>query len=130
MTALKEALWRKDRRRVFLSKAQYLSALDGWDLEAHEVGGEVVGVAMSKGPEFHYATFGPKWHLNRADIRKYLSPILAQHGRVVTRAPRDDYRQQRFNRIIGFTDVGGDEFFIHMELKALKLGRQGRNECQ
>lgn len=117
--ALLEALWRQDEPNIFLSHKQFIDSFDGWDVQPHEADGKLVGVTMTKGPEFHFATFGQKWGLRRADIRHYLLPILKAHGYVLTKTPKDDTRQARFNHLIGFRVVGSDEFYTHYRLEEL-----------
>ena len=114
-----DRLWLQEEG-VFLSREQYVQSLDGWDVSPHEVAGVLVGVTITKGPEFHFATFGAKWRLTRADMRRYLGPLLEKYGHVETKTPKDDYRQQRFNRLIGFTAVGEDEFYTHYKLEHLR----------
>ena len=114
-------MWAQDEPTVFISKEQYLAMFDGCEIRPHEQDGEVVGATVVKGPEFHFATFGTKWKLTRADIRAYLQPLLDEFGYVLTKTPLEDNRQQRFNIIIGFKPVGEDEFYLHYRLENLCL---------
>jgi len=92
------------------------------------VDGVLVGAVLTKGPELHFATFGKKWRLTRADIRRYLEPILAEHGHVETKTPADDARQLRFNRLLGFEETGADEFYVHLTLTRLPFSKD--TPCQ
>lgn len=129
MTEVERLLWREARKRIYVTRDQYLESLNGWTIKPHTVGYDTVGAALTKGPEFHFATFGLKWHLSRAEIREYLEPILAEHGEVITKTPHEDKRQQRFNEIIGFVAVGKDEYDIHYRLTELRLSGSRRKEC-
>lgn len=117
---LNDLLWSQAENRVYISKEQYLQSLDGWSRVEHEVSGEMVGVVLTRGPELHFVTFGKKWNLTRADIRNYLLPLLEKFGYVETKTPKDDVRQRRFNRIVGFEESGEDEFFVHYKMKRLR----------
>lgn len=118
---LLERLWEHDKDTTYLAKGDYLASLEGWRIEPHEVDGQLVGITITKGSEFHFVTLGLKWGLRRSDIRQYLEPLIKEFGCVTTRTPKDDSRQQRFNKILGFVPVGEDEFYIHFRLEHLCL---------
>ena len=111
---IEDRLWALDEPNVYITKEQYMAALDGWKIEEH-----VAGAVLTKGPELHFKTFG-NVGITRADIRRYLQPLLDAYGYVITRTPKDDYRQQRFNRVIGFVDVGEDEFYTQFKMEHLR----------
>lgn len=120
---IKELLWTSAESTVYITKEQYLAGLEGWSITPHLVAGVLVGAVLTKGPELHFATFGPKWRLTRADIRRYLEPVLAAHGRVETKTPVEDARQRRFNRILGFEETGADEFYVRLTLRRLPFAK-------
>ena len=120
MEDLLDRIWAQVEPTVYITKAEYLAGFEGWTVTPHEVGGVAVGAVLTNGPELHFITFGERWRLTRADIRHYLAPVLAREGCVTTKTPKDDTRQQRFNRLIGFVDAGEDEFFLHMKLTKLR----------
>ena len=120
MEDLLDRIWARVEPTVYITKAEYLAGLEGWTIIPHKVGSLVVGAVLTKGSELHFVTFGETWKLSRVNIRQYLAPVLAREGCVTTKTPKDDTRQQRFNRLIGFTDDGEDEFFLHMKLTKLR----------
>ena len=117
MSSLKDLLWAAVEPLVYITREQYLAGLEGWTITPHEADGVLVAVVITRGPELHFVTFGSAWKLTRADLRRYLDPLLAAHGRVETKTPKDDLRQRRFNRILGFAETGEDEFHVHLTLR-------------
>ncbi|MDP3909037.1 MAG: hypothetical protein Q8Q14_01480 [Gemmatimonadales bacterium] len=120
---IEDLLWAAVEKMVYITREQYLASLAGWSIHPHAVDGEIVGAVLTKGPELHFCTFGRPWRLTRADIRRYLEPILTEHGRVETKTPKDDARQLRFNKILGFVETGADEFFVHLTLRRLPFSK-------
>ena len=120
MDTLLSKVWAQIEPHVFITKREYLAGLEGWKVSPFEREGALLGAAITKGPEFHFVTFGGRWNLTRADIRSWLKPILDEYGCVTTKTPKDDTRQQRFNRLLGFVPEGEDEFFVHMRLTKLR----------
>lgn len=119
-TSLKDLLWAQVEPQVYITREQYFERLEDCDLQWHEENGQVVWATVTKGPEFHFATFGVPWKLTRAVIRRWLCPIIERHGYVTTRVPKDDPRQQRINRRVGFQVVSEDEFYLNMKLEKLR----------
>ncbi len=115
-----EAMWDQIKDSLYITKAQYLEGLAGWNIEVHRVEGEVVGAVLTKGCELHFTTFGKKWSLTRKDIRDYLVPIIEKYGCVKTKTPKEDERQKRFNTILGFVTDGEDKYFTHYRLDKLR----------
>lgn len=116
---VEDLLWAAVEPTVYITREQYLASLVGWAIQEHTVGGELVMVVLTKGPELHFVTFGKLWSMRRADLRRYLEPVLAEHGQVTTKTPLDDARQLRFNTILGFEATGADEFYVHLTLRRL-----------
>ena len=112
-----ELLWAANEEAVYITKQQFMAGFEDWAITPHYENGTMVGATISKGSEFHFATFGGKWKMTRADIRRYLNPILEQYGCVTTRTPKEDVRQRRFNKILGFEITGEDEFYTHFRLE-------------
>ena len=54
--------------------------------------------------------------LGRPVAIKVLAPQFAENGRVTNRTPKVEARQHRFNRMVGFRQVGEDEFDILYEM--------------
>lgn len=114
-----DLLWEQNKDVLYITKARYLEGLKGWTIAPHEVNGERVGATLVCGTEFHFAVFSKNFKLTRADIRRYLLPILEEHGSVTTKTPHEATRQQRFNKLIGFEQTGQDEYYVHFTLKRL-----------
>lgn len=123
-----DKIWEQVEASVFVSRAEFLRGLDGWDVREVEVNGRVAGAILTRGPEFHFATFGETTRITARMARELLQPIIDQYGYVDTRTPKDAIRQQRFNLLIGFEAWGEDEFFIHY--RAHKLRLDWRDRCQ
>lgn len=115
--AVIDALWAQIEPIAFITRDQFARGLDAWEVEPVEVDGELAFAALTQGPEFHFTTFGTGHPISLAMIRARLDPILARHGFVTTRTPKDEPRQHRFNRLIGFKVSGEDEHFIHYRLE-------------
>jgi hypothetical protein len=108
-----DALWEQIEPTVFISRAEFVAGLDGWDIRAEHVDGELAFVTMTNGPEFHFATFGTRAPITRSRTRAWIDPIIARHGFVTTRTPKEGAdRQHRFNLTFGFRPVDEDEFHI------------------
>ena len=118
-----DLLWESVAPALYITKEQYLAGLDGWEVTPHVVDGAIVAAVLTKGPELHFVTFGPAWSLSRADLRRYLEPILEAHGVVTTKTPVEDARQRRFNKILGFEQTGIDEEYVYLALTRLPFSR-------
>jgi len=119
-TKIIDLLWGVDEKVLYLSKTQYIDSLNGWLIEPHYEDGVMVGATLTNGPEFHFATFGGQWKMTRANIRHYLCPLLERYGYVTTKTPKEDTRQRRFNKILGFFVTSESEFFAHYKLERLR----------
>jgi hypothetical protein len=111
MSAVLDALWEQAEPQVFITREQFEHGLEGWTIEPVERDGELVGAFVTRGPELHFATF-KRIAVPLRLIRDHLEPIIARHGFVRTRTPKDAPRQQRFNELLGFVAEGEDEFFL------------------
>lgn len=108
-----DRLWEQIEPTVFISKNEWLDGLVGWDIESVEIAGELAFAVLTNGPEFHFASFGTGVQISRAMIRARLDPIIARHGFVTTRTPKEGAdRQHRFNLAFGFQVIDEDEFFV------------------
>lgn len=120
-------MWRAVESSVFISRQDFVDGLDGWEIAAKEIDGEMIGATLTKGPEFHFVTFGPKKAFPRALMRECVQPIIDRYGFVRTRTPSDDTRQCRFNRAVGFTVESTDDYFTTFRMERLSL--HGRSPC-
>ena len=117
---LKEILWRKAEPFLFISKEQFFTGLEGWTLEPWSYGGEVGVIVATKGPEMHFQTLETGKPIPRSVVYAVMQKIIDQHGYALTKTPKSDVRQHRFNRLIGFKQIGEDANDIHYRMDALR----------
>lgn len=113
---IEDLIWEQVSQVLFVPREQYLEALATYTIEPVYRDGLLLGAVLRKGPELHFVTFkaGP---IPRQVVREALAPQFETYGYVVTRTPKVDTRQHRFNRLVGFRPVGEDAYDIHYELK-------------
>ena len=116
-----DRIWAQIEDKVFISRDDFVRSLDGWKIEPVEIDGKLAFAAMAKGTEFHFTSFGSA-PISRRMISEFVQPIIDEHGFVTTTTPKDDDRQGRFNRLIGFSVESEDEFFVHYRAERLRLG--------
>lgn len=102
-------------------------ALAEWEVLEFVQDGEVRGVAIVKGTEFHCQTF-PGFRPRRAEMREFLRPLLERHGCLTTRVAHGDLANQRFNKAFGFERTWSDGRFHFYILTELPFG--GGKACQ
>lgn len=115
-----DRLWEQAEPVVFISKAEFVKNLEGWDIRPLEIEGDLAFIVMTKGPAFHFQSLGTGHTVTRQIIRRCLQPLIAAHGYATTRTPKDDARQHRFNLILGFKAVGEDDYDIHYRIEKLR----------
>lgn len=109
-----DALWEKIEDIAFITREQFARGLNDWDIEVVRGDEGIAFVTMTQGPEFHFESFGSGALITRAMIMARLNPIIARHGYVTTKTPKDMApRQHRFNKAFGFRVVGEDDIFTH-----------------
>jgi hypothetical protein len=111
--AVIDALWAQIEPIVFITHQQFARGLDAWEIEAVDVDGELAFAVLTRGPEIHFASFGGRTPISRAMIAARIDPLMERYGFVTTRTPKDEGRQHRINRLLGFEAIGADEFFTH-----------------
>lgn len=126
---LKEELWKRAEPFVFISREQFFAGLEGWTLEPWEYGGEVGLIVATKGPEMHFQTLETGKPIPRRVVYSVMQKIIDAHGYALTKTPKSDVRQHRFNALVGFKKIGEDEYDIHYRMDALR-GRLKRHEAQ
>lgn len=124
--ALLDKLWEASKSNVYISQEQFLSGLDGWDIQPVEIDGELTWITAQNGHEFHFQSMGTKRPMPRRIIRKFLQTIIDQYGYAQTRTPEDDARQRRFNEHFGFHLVGYDEFDAIYQMRILPMTKDAR----
>lgn len=113
-----DRLWRQTEPTVFITRAEFERGMAQWDIEPVRIDGELAFAGLTRGPEFHFASFGTARPISRAMIWDRLNPILAEHGYVLTKTPIDGAdRQHRLNQRMGFKVVGQDEFYLFYRLE-------------
>jgi hypothetical protein len=112
-----DALWAQVEPISYITREQFVRDLEHWEIEAVHVDGQLAFAALTRGPEFHFAAFDTGAQITRTMIRERLDPIIATHGFVTTKTPKEGAdRQHRFNRAFGFQAAGECEFFIHYRM--------------
>ena len=120
LAEIKGMIWRSLPSSLYISEEMFLAGLEEWDISPLEIDGDLVAAAITKGPEFHFVTFGKPWKLTRAQLRGYLMPLVEKYGCVQTKTPKEDTRQRRFNELIGFVPEGEDEYFVQYRATQLR----------
>lgn len=115
MASLEDLIWEQASQYLFIPKEQYMAELAAYSLEPVTRDGRLLAVVMRREDELHFVTFkaGP---LSREMVRSALEPQLREFGRVTTRTPKVETRQHRFNRVVGFRQVGEDEYDVLYEM--------------
>lgn len=121
MAAIEDLIWEQASQFLFMPKEQYLEELRTYEIEPVNRDGLLLGAVLRKGPELHFVTFKAA-PIPRATVRQALAPQFERYGYVVTKTPKVDARQHRFNRVVGFRPVGEDAWNVHYELR--------REECR
>lgn len=105
---------------LFIPKEQFVRTLGDWTVERFVIDGELAFAALSKGPEFHFQSFGTGHPITPTMIREYLRKIIDEYGYAKTATPKEDVRQHRFNLRFGFTVTGEDEYDVHYRIERLR----------
>lgn len=113
-----ERLWLESP--LFLTRAEFEQSLQGWQIETVQGPAGVAGVVLSKGPEFHFAKFDAAFQVTREILRRWPGELIERHGYALTRTPKEDTRQRRFNERLGFQAVGEDEFDVHYRITRMR----------
>lgn len=111
-----DRMWQKIEPDVFITRSQFEQALAGWDIQPRYVGDTLAWVTLVSGSEFHFEPLAEGNCMTKAIMREWLCPIVEAHGHVIVKTPKNDVRQHRFNKAVGFLPVGEDEFTIHYRM--------------
>lgn len=122
-----DILWQRAESVLFISKEQFLASLDGWEIEPVEHDGVVLLITLTKGPELHFTSLDTGHPIPMGVVRAVVQKILDKHGHVIVKTPKLEGRQQRFNKAIGFVQIGEDEYDIHYRLD--QFGRHRSAPC-
>jgi hypothetical protein len=115
-----DRLWAAAEPIVYVPKEFFVKNLDDWDLKTVDIGGVPAFATAQRGAEFHIESLGSGQSLTPKIVWNFLRPIIEQHGCARTKTPKDDARQHRFNRILGFHVVGSDEYDIHYQIDRVR----------
>ena len=117
-----DRLWEKAEPMAFIPKDDFVRALDEWKIYAVTEKGVMLGIVGENGPHMHFETTGSGKPIPRRIVRVVLQGIIDRHGYAVTKTPKEEMRQRRFNEAVGFKMVGEDEYDIHYKIERV-LGR-------
>ena len=115
-----DLLWRSISKTLFISREQFVESLAGWEMETVTLDNCPAWVVLTKGPEFHFQSFTSQYPITMKMIRERLQKIIDEHGYALTRTPKSDERQHRFNLAFGFTVAGEDEYDRHYRIEHLR----------
>lgn len=128
---IRDILWAKAEPALYISRDQFMASLDGWRMEVLGVADAPAFVFLIKGPEFHFDTLGTGLGAPMKKFREIIQAIIDEHGYATTRAPIDDTKQQKLNRIFGFVETRRDHLDVHFRIeKFAKHFSERRAECQ
>ncbi len=118
--ALIDILWIKAEPMVFIPKEDFSKNLSDWSLYPIVEEDEIIAVVGEKGPHMHFETTGSGKPISRRVVRTVLRGLINKHGFAVTKTPKEETRQRRFNEMIGFKMVGEDEYDIHYRIEQIR----------
>lgn len=121
-------IWEKVGPTTFLSKKEFAESIKDWCITPRYIDGELIGATLDFGAEFHFVTFGKRKPLSAALITECLQPIITRCGYVLTRTPKEDMRQRRFNELIGFSVHDEDEHYVNFIMNRINFHRG--QECR
>jgi hypothetical protein len=98
------------------------AAIKDWSLYPHMDGGEMTGVKMIKGTEFHFVS-GAGFKMDRKNLRESMREHVEKHGFLTTRLQHGDKDNERFNKLFGFKKTWADENFQYFILTDLPFGK-------
>lgn len=125
MTPVEQMVFDSMSESLFIDEAQFRMLMEGWTLTPDYRDSQLCGVVLTKGPELHFVTSKMR-QITRADLRNYVLPLIQTYGYAMTRCPKKDVRQARFNLLIGFKQVGEEGIDYLFRIDTLKE----RKSCQ
>lgn len=117
-----DRLWEKAEPLFFAPKETFIAGLEEWDIYPVLRDGEIVVIISTNGPAMHFATMHTGRPITRSIVREVLEPLIKKYGYAVTKTPKYEERQRRFNELIGFVMVGEDEYDIHYRIEHVRGG--------
>jgi hypothetical protein len=102
---------------LYLSREEFVKSLEGWTLDPVEVGGQVIGCFVVRGPEMHFQKWGAA-PATRDMLRRYPGSLIKQYGYATTRTPKEDARMLAFNKRLGWYEIGETEYDVLLRIDA------------
>lgn len=118
MNTILDRLWAEAEPNFYGTKEDFTKKYDGWFIVTYNDS----FVAFTRGPEFHFHSFKAGCSLPIKVINQFLQNLIDLNGFAQTRTPLEDERQHRFNRLIGFKEIGRDEFDVIYRLESISRG--------
>jgi len=112
-----DVIWDSVKYEIFCTKDEFLENLKQYEVFALHRDGVLAGLWMTKGAEFHIYPMGGSYTM--ADIRNVIQPLIDRYGYATTKTPLSDKRQQRFNRRLGFVQIGEDDVYVTYKIESL-----------
>lgn len=109
--------WCLNQDKIYMSQDEFINSFEGWQAYSTD---DHAFVAFFKGPEFHFQALKEGSSLSMKSIKKFLEIIINKEGFAITRTPKDDLRQQRFNELIGFFRISETEFDVIYKIERVK----------
>lgn len=118
-----DRLWVKAEPMFFATKDEFVRGLSDWDIyPVADASGAVVVIVATNGPHMHFETTETGRPITRRIVHQVLDPLIEKFGYAVTKTPKTELRQRRFNELIGFVMVGEDEYDIHYRIERVRGG--------
>lgn len=118
MSQVMDLLWEQASSKLYIERPEFERQMAEWEIEEVRVGGDLGGAILRKGPELHFSVFNTGHVATRQIVIDAVKGQLQKYGYVVTKTPKDDKRQARFNALVGFKVVDEDEFDTYYRLEA------------
>lgn len=115
-----ELLWSQLKDVLYVTPEQFAEGYEDCEFDPlRRADGSIWLLFIVKGPEFHFIKLGDE-PADKDVLRKYPGSLIEKHGYALTKTPKEDVRQVRFNQRLGFFVTGEDEFDFHMRIEKLR----------
>lgn len=118
-----DLLWKKAEPMAFIPKEQFVEAMNDWHIYPVVEKNTLIAIVGENGPHIHFEVTGTGKPIPRRIVAKVLQGIIDKHGYAVTKTPKEETRQRKFNELIGFKMVGEDEYDILYKIEQVRRGR-------
>ena len=123
-----DLIWEQEKDRLYITREEFDIGFDGCEFDVYRRDDSSISmIFVVRGPEFHFVKFGTDVHASRDILNKYPGSLIDKHGYALTKTPKEDMRQRRFNERLGFYSVDEDELDIHYKIDHL---RKRKPSCQ